>query len=177
MTLRATSPRSGSDSGPPAALYERVRASIQATPASTIRTRTRIVLALASSLLVAAVVLGVASEVVYQRQAVGLEVEAQSAPHLLFVLLALLSNLVSNVPAVMLLLPLAEHPGAGPVLALASTLAGNLLIVGSIATIIVIDAAARRGIEIGWRQHARVGVPVTIATLAIAAGWLALLHA
>ncbi len=62
-------------------------------------------------------------------------------------------------------------------LALASTLAGNLLIVGSIANIIVVDAAARQGVAIGWREHARVGVPVTMVTLAIAAGWLAWLHA
>ena len=54
---------------------------------------------------------------------------------------ALLSNLVSNVPAVMLLLPAAAHPLAGPALALASTLAGNLLVVGSIANLIVIDQA------------------------------------
>jgi len=97
-------------------------------------------------------------------------------PAWLFALTAVLSNLVSNVPAIMLLLPLAEHPAAGPVLALASTLAGNLLIVGSIANIIVVDAAARQGVAIGWRDHARVGVPVTIATLLIAAGWLALQH-
>ncbi len=83
-----------------------------------------------------------------------------------------LSNIVSNVPAVMLLLPAATHEIAGPVLALASTLAGNLLVVGSIANIIVINAAQRRGIAIGWREHARVGVPVTLATLAIAAGCL-----
>ena len=57
-------------------------------------------------------------------------------------------------------------------LALASTLAGNLLIVGSIANIIVVGAAARRDIRIGWKEHARVGVPVTIATMLIAAGWL-----
>jgi hypothetical protein len=38
----------------------------------------------------------------------------------------------------------------------------------------VVDQAARLGVHIGWRQHARVGVPVTLATLAIAAGWLAL---
>jgi Na+/H+ antiporter NhaD/arsenite permease-like protein len=63
------------------------------------------------------------------------------------------------------------------VLALASTLAGNLLIVGSIANIIVVDAAARQGIAIGWREHARVGVPVTVVTLLIAAVWLAILHA
>jgi Na+/H+ antiporter NhaD/arsenite permease-like protein len=61
---------------------------------------------------------------------------------------------------------------AGPVLALASTLAGNLLIVGSIANIIVVNAARRHGIHIGWKEHARVGVPVTLLTMAIAAGWL-----
>ena len=90
----------------------------------------------------------------------------------LFGVTAALSNLVSNVPAVMLLLPHASHPLAGPILALASTLAGNLLIVGSIANIIVVDQAAALGIRIGWRRHARVGVPVTLATLAIAAAWL-----
>jgi Na+/H+ antiporter NhaD/arsenite permease-like protein len=98
------------------------------------------------------------------------------APGWLFVITVVLSNAVSNVPAVMLLLPLASHPAAGSVLALASTLAGNLFLVGSIANLIVADAAARQGIAIGWREHARVGVPVTIATLAIAAAWLALLH-
>lgn len=93
-------------------------------------------------------------------------------PGPLFVTTFLLSNIVSNVPAVMLLLPLVQHPMAGPILALVSTLAGNLLIVGSIANIIVVDAAARRGIRIDWRRHARVGVPVTLATLAISAGYL-----
>ena len=83
-----------------------------------------------------------------------------------------LSNLVSNVPATMLLLPPATHPLAGPVLALSSTLAGNLLIVGSIANIIVVDQARGAGVRIGWRDHARVGVPVTLATLLLAAGWL-----
>jgi Na+/H+ antiporter NhaD/arsenite permease-like protein len=91
----------------------------------------------------------------------------------LFVTTVVLSNVVSNVPAVMLLLPVAKHTLAGPLLALASTLAGNLLIVGSIANIIVVDAAARRGIRIGWKEHARIGVPVTLVTLAIAAAHLA----
>jgi Na+/H+ antiporter NhaD/arsenite permease-like protein len=90
----------------------------------------------------------------------------------LFGVTAVLSNLVSNVPAVMLLLPHASHPLAGPILALASTLAGNLLIVGSIANIIVVEQAGALGIRIGWRRHARVGIPVTLATLAIAALWL-----
>ena len=93
-------------------------------------------------------------------------------PGVLFVLTFLLSNIVSNVPAVMVLLPLATHPMAGTLLALASTLAGNLLIVGSIANIIVVDAAERRGLRIDWRRHARVGVPVTVATLVITGAYL-----
>jgi Na+/H+ antiporter NhaD/arsenite permease-like protein len=95
-------------------------------------------------------------------------------PGSLFGATFVLSNLVSNVPAVMLLMPVVHHPLGGVMLALVSTLAGNLLIVGSIANIIVVDAAARRGIGIDWRRHARVGVPVTLATLAISGIYLAL---
>jgi Na+/H+ antiporter NhaD/arsenite permease-like protein len=98
-----------------------------------------------------------------------------TAPPWLFGLTVVLSNLVSNVPAVMLLLPAATHPQAGAVLALASTLAGNLLIVGSIANIIVVEQGARLGVAIDWRTHARIGVPVTLVTLGIAAAWLWLL--
>jgi Na+/H+ antiporter NhaD/arsenite permease-like protein len=97
---------------------------------------------------------------------------AVSEPCWLFGVTAVLSNLVSNVPAVMLLLPAAKHPLAGPILALSSTLAGNFVIVGSIANIIVVEQARRLGVSIGWRQHARVGIPVTLLTLAIAAAWL-----
>jgi Na+/H+ antiporter NhaD/arsenite permease-like protein len=93
-------------------------------------------------------------------------------PAPLFAVTVILSNLVSNVPATMLLLPSATHPLAGPILALASTLAGNLLIVGSIANIIVVDQAGRLGVRIGWAEHARTGIPVTILTPALAAGWL-----
>ena len=95
-------------------------------------------------------------------------------PGSLFAATFLLSNLVSNVPAVMLLMPVVHHPLGGVMLALVSTLAGNLLIVGSIANIIVVDAAARRGIVIDWRRHARVGVPVTLMTLAVSGVYLAL---
>jgi Na+/H+ antiporter NhaD/arsenite permease-like protein len=95
-------------------------------------------------------------------------------PTLLFGAGFVLSNIVSNVPAVMLLLPLATHELAGPMLALVTTLAGNLLIVGSIANIIVVDAASRQGIRIDWKMHARIGIPVTLATLLVAALWLML---
>lgn len=82
-----------------------------------------------------------------------------------------LSNLVSNVPAVMLLLPHLQGPDAGVTLALVSTLAGNLLLVGSIANLIVVDLAQKSGVTMDWRMHARVGVPVTLLTLGLAWVW------
>jgi Na+/H+ antiporter NhaD/arsenite permease-like protein len=100
-----------------------------------------------------------------------------ASPGWLFALTVVLSNAVSNVPAVMLLLPFSSHELAGMILALASTFAGNLLIVGSIANIIVVDTAARGRVTIDWRLHARTGVPVTVVTLMLAAVSLWLLSA
>lgn len=114
---------------------------------------------------------GLAAQAMAWLEAAGLSL---ASPLALFAATFVASNLVSNVPATMLLLPAATEPWSGPLLALVSTLAGNLLIVGSIANIIVVDCAARRGIRIDWRAHARVGVPVTLATLAMAAAWLLL---
>jgi Na+/H+ antiporter NhaD/arsenite permease-like protein len=113
---------------------------------------------------------GLTAQAVQAAAGAGLSL-AEPAP--LFAATLVLSNVVSNVPAVMLLLPAATQPFSGPMLALVSTLAGNLLIVGSIANIIVVDAARRHGIAIDWRTHARTGVPVTLATLAITAAWFA----
>jgi Na+/H+ antiporter NhaD/arsenite permease-like protein len=113
---------------------------------------------------------GLPAAVVADLAAAGFHLER---PLPLFISTVFLSNAVSNVPAIMLLLPLAKHALAGPLLALVSTLAGNLMIVGSIANIIVVDAAARAGVRIDWRTHARVGVPVTLLTLALVAAWLA----
>jgi Na+/H+ antiporter NhaD/arsenite permease-like protein len=107
-------------------------------------------------------------------QALAAQGFALTEPGPLFAAALVLSNVVSNVPAVMLLLPAATEPFSGPMLALVSTLAGNLLIVGSIANIIVVDAARRQGIVIDWRRHLRTGLPVTIATLAITAAWFGL---
>jgi Na+/H+ antiporter NhaD/arsenite permease-like protein len=89
---------------------------------------------------------------------------------------AVLSNLVSNVPAVMLLRNVVEgfpDPDAGWLaLAMASTLAGNLTITGSVANIIVVERAAAEGVEIGFRDYFRVGLPVTVVTLAFGTLWL-----
>ncbi|HSW28580.1 MAG TPA: SLC13 family permease [Longimicrobiales bacterium] len=96
-------------------------------------------------------------------------------PGWLFALSVGLSNTVSNVPAVMLLLPVVEGDTLGALLALSSTLAGNLIIVGSIANIIVVEQARAAGITVDWRTHARVGVPVTLLTLALSAAALAVM--
>jgi Na+/H+ antiporter NhaD/arsenite permease-like protein len=93
-------------------------------------------------------------------------------PAWLFGLTLVLSNLVSNVPAVMLLLPAATFPAAGTILALVSTFAGNLFIVGSIANIIVVEQARSLQVKISWKDHARIGIPVTMLSLACAGAWL-----
>ncbi|WP_332748959.1 SLC13 family permease, partial [Hydrogenophaga sp.] len=87
---------------------------------------------------------------------------------------AVLSNLVSNVPAVMLLLPHLGGSGeqAGVMLALVTTFAGNLLLVGSIANLIVADLARQQGTVIDWKRHAITGIPVTLLTLAVVWGWM-----
>jgi uncharacterized membrane protein (UPF0127 family) len=83
---------------------------------------------------------------------------------------AFLSNLVSNVPAVMLLKPLAESLGGDRTvwlaLAMSSTLAGNFTLIGSVANLIVAQQA-RRTVEIGFMEYFRVGALITVITIAI----------
>lgn len=90
---------------------------------------------------------------------------------------AVLSNLVSNVPAVLVLKPfvanLADARHGWLVLAMASTLAGNFTILGSVANLIVVQGAERRGVAIGFWTYFLVGAPVTVITLALGAAWLA----
>jgi Na+/H+ antiporter NhaD/arsenite permease-like protein len=89
---------------------------------------------------------------------------------------ALLSNLVSNVPAVLVLKPfvdtLKDRDTAWLVIAMASTLAGNFTVLGSIANLIVVQRAAASGVAIGFWDYFRVGAPLTIITLAIGTMWL-----
>ncbi len=91
---------------------------------------------------------------------------------------AALSNLVSNVPAVLLFKPIiAAMPGASReaawlALAMSSTLAGNLTLLGSVANLIVAENARRAGIKIAFRDYLRVGLPLTLVTLGIGIAWL-----
>jgi Na+/H+ antiporter NhaD/arsenite permease-like protein len=89
---------------------------------------------------------------------------------------AILSNIISNVPAVMLftkLVPRLPDPGrAWLALAMSSTFAGNLTILGSIANLIVIEGARRRGHAVTFWEYTRVGVPLSLITIVIGAWWL-----
>ena len=107
----------------------------------------------------------------------GAEHLSLATPAVLSVVAAALSNLVSNVPAVLMLKPfvanLAEPRRAWLVLAMASTLAGNLTILGSVANLIVVERARRQRIEIDFWSYLKVGVPVTAITIAAGIWWLA----
>ena len=91
-------------------------------------------------------------------------------------LTAVLSNLVSNVPAVLMLKPFVEalkdHDKAWLCIGVASTLAGNFTVLGSIANLIVVQRAAASGVTISFWDYFRVGAPLTILTLAIGTLWL-----
>ncbi len=94
-------------------------------------------------------------------------------PLVLSVITLALSNLVSNVPAVMLLLRNIDlgHPTNLYLLAVVSTYAGNLLITGSIANLIAIEQARNYNVSVGFWAHARVGIPVTAASVLVALAW------
>jgi Na+/H+ antiporter NhaD/arsenite permease-like protein len=91
---------------------------------------------------------------------------------------AVVSNAISNVPAVMLftrIVPRLPDPQASWLtLAMSSTLAGNLTILGSIANLIVVEGARRRGVRVGFIEYAAVGLPLTALTIALGVWWLAL---
>jgi Na+/H+ antiporter NhaD/arsenite permease-like protein len=89
---------------------------------------------------------------------------------------AALSNVVSNVPAVLLLRGavgrLADPEHGFLVLAMASTLAGNLTLLGSVANLIVAELARRERVELSFAEYLRAGLPITIATLALGTAWM-----
>jgi Na+/H+ antiporter NhaD/arsenite permease-like protein len=88
----------------------------------------------------------------------------------------LLSNVVSNVPAVMLFRPviptLADTHAAWLTLAMATTLAGNLTLLGSVANLIVAEIARRRGVHLSFVEYLKAGTPIAILTLLVGVAWL-----
>jgi len=101
---------------------------------------------------------------------------ADGGPAKLTVVSLVLSNLVSNVPAVMLFRPvvptLAEPETAWLTLAMATTLAGNLTLLGSVANLIVAEIARRRGVHLSFVEYLKAGLPIALLSLAIGVLWL-----
>lgn len=89
---------------------------------------------------------------------------------------AVLSNIVSNVPAVLVLKPFVAHlqnqQHAWLTVAMASTLAGNFTILGSVANLIVVQRARAQNVEIGFGTYFKVGAPLTVLTIAVGVLWL-----
>jgi Na+/H+ antiporter NhaD/arsenite permease-like protein len=87
----------------------------------------------------------------------------------------LMSNTIGNVPSVILLMQIWPNPPKGALygLALLSSLSGNLLLVGSLANLMVVERAAAFGVKLSFAEHAKVGIPVTLLSMAFAVLWLA----
>jgi Na+/H+ antiporter NhaD/arsenite permease-like protein len=93
---------------------------------------------------------------------------------LLSPLALVLSNTIGNVPAVVMILKVWQGIPEGTLVGLAilSTLAGNLFLVGSLANLIVAERAAGQGVILTFRDHAKAGVPITLLSMLAAGLWL-----
>ncbi|OKH39003.1 anion transporter [[Phormidium ambiguum] IAM M-71] len=96
------------------------------------------------------------------------------APLSLLGVTVVLSNLISNVPAVLVLQSLIspDDTKAWLLLAAGSTLAGNLTLLGSVANLIVAELGSKQGYRLSFKEHFRFGLPLTLVTLAIAYFWI-----
>ncbi len=97
---------------------------------------------------------------------------------LLFPFAAATSNTIGSVPTAMLLLQIWPNPPPGVLYALAllSTLAGTLLLTGSLTNLLIAERAERMGAGLTFREYARAGVPIAVLSLAFALFWLAWMH-
>ncbi|TCK30270.1 YbiR family transporter [Ancylobacter aquaticus] len=121
---------------------------------------------------------GLPQELLSGMRAMGLNLDD---PLSLYLVGGALSNIVGNNPAVMLLIPFltpgADAEALGAALALGTGFSSNLIVFGSLAGIIVVEQAAACGVRISFGEFARAGVPVTLACMAMAAGWILLIAA
>jgi Na+/H+ antiporter NhaD/arsenite permease-like protein len=96
-------------------------------------------------------------------------------PLALFLVTSVLSNIVGNNPAVMLLVPYMSgerNDLSAAAMALGTGFSSNMIIFGSLAGIIVVEEARKRGVTISFREFVRAGLPVALACIALAIGWL-----
>jgi len=105
---------------------------------------------------------------------------AHSSVLCLTVVSTLLSNVISNVPAVILMRPgiasLANPDRAWIVLAMATTLAGNLTLLGSVANLIVAESAEKRGVRLTFNAYLKAGIPITLLSLAAGVLWILIIR-
>lgn len=92
---------------------------------------------------------------------------------------AILRNIISNVPAVLILSPaVIKIPNPETIwlaLAMSSTFAGNLTLIGSVANLIVAESAKKRGVKLEFYEYLKVGIPITFITLILGVLWLSVL--
>jgi len=97
-------------------------------------------------------------------------------PFVLVPVTAILSNVVSNVPAVLVLKPfvaaLSDPRRAWLIVAMAATFAGNFTLLGSVANLIVAERARTGGVAIGFGDYLRAGIPITLISLVLGTLWL-----
>ena len=96
------------------------------------------------------------------------------SPRILAVATAVLSNVINNSAAALLLVKVVNvtRPVTAYVLPLANSFGGSLIVIGSVSNIIVVQQARELGITISFRAFARIGVPVTVASIAILLAWI-----
>lgn len=91
---------------------------------------------------------------------------------------AVVSNIVSNVPAVLLfkpVVPLMQNANTlWLLLAVSTTFAGNLTLLGSVANLIVAESAKSRGVKLSFKEYLKAGIPVTVLTLLFSVIWFTL---
>jgi Na+/H+ antiporter NhaD/arsenite permease-like protein len=116
------------------------------------------------------------SEILFEKAAPLFQLASWRGMLSISTVILILSNLVSNVPAVMLFAPHIKffpNPQNGwLVLAMASTLAGNFTLVGSVANLIVAEIAKEGGVTISFWEYFKVGALITVITILIGAFWL-----
>lgn len=88
-------------------------------------------------------------------------------PYWYTIFVSLISNLVSNVPAVLLIGSFTTGTNYWLALAVSSTLSGNMTVIGAAANLIVLEIASFNNIEISWKEFIKIGLPMSIITIII----------
>jgi Na+/H+ antiporter NhaD/arsenite permease-like protein len=96
-------------------------------------------------------------------------------PFVLFLVSSVISNIVGNNPAVMMLVPYLHSQGDsqyGAALSMGTHFSSNLVVFGSLAGIIMVERAKAYGFTISFGEFTRAGAIVTVLTMVMAAVWL-----